>query len=334
MATGRYASQVFGTSHASFEPRPTPWTGVLAVSLLLAGCGRGSSAKINSDAAPDTAADVRAVSEPEAAVVPDAGAESASSLGKDAEQTPEDARVPVDATETTCSGVCNAVTPSYPTVAPDAGWGNITMYTTEASNGGACNYGTTKVLYFVAVNVNVVPGDGLGQWQGGRVCGQCVEVTALTTQGPQSVVVRIMDKCPDGYCGMDLGGAAPAAVMHDGFGRYDGSWRFVSCSGHPEVSDGPTSLSVSSGANAYWSRVQVRNPPGAVESMSWRDSQGATGVFTFASDPENTFEVPSSVLQSTVASIAISAHFSDGSTATAALSPGQLAAENTSYLMQ
>jgi len=87
------------------------------------------------------------------------------------------------------------------------------MYTTEASNGGACNYGATKVMYFVAVNVNVAPGDGQGQWQGGRNCGQCVEVTALTTQGPQSVVVRIMDKCPDGYCGMDLGGAAAGAVM-------------------------------------------------------------------------------------------------------------------------
>jgi len=208
------------------------------------------------------------------------------------------------------------------------------MYTTEASSGGACNYGPTKVAYFAAVNVNITPGDGLGQWHGGRACGQCLEVTALTTRGPQSVVVRIMDKCPDGYCGVDLGGLAPAAIMRDGFGRYDGSWRFVSCSGHPEVSDGPPSLNVSSGANAYWSRVQVRNPPGAVESIAWRDSQGLGDPFPYAADPENTFEVPPSVMQSTVATITVTAQFSDGTTASVNLSPGQLAVENAKYEMR
>jgi len=233
-----------------------------------------------------------------------------------------------------CTGACNAVTPSYPTVGPDSGQGNITMYTTEPSSGGACNYGATHVLYFAAVNVNVAPGDGQGQWQGGRICGQCVEVTAFTSQGPQSVVVRIMDKCPDGYCGMDLGGDAPAQIMRDGYGRYDGSWRFVSCTGHPEVSDGPASLSVVAGANAYWSRVQVRNPAGAVAAIRWNDSQGGSGSFPYASDPENTFEVPASVLQSTATSLTVKASFSDGSAAAVALSPGQLASGGTSYPLQ
>ena len=230
-----------------------------------------------------------------------------------------------------CSGVCNAATPSYPTVARAAGQGNITMYTTAASSGGACNYGATGVLYFAAVNVNVVPGDGLGQWQGGRICGQCLDVTAETTQGPRSVVVRIMDKCADGYCGIDLGGTAPSAIMSDGFGRYEGRWRFISCSGHPEVSDGPVSLFVIAGSNAYWSRVQVRNPPGAVESLMWQDTQGASGILPYADDPENTFEVPLSILQSTVASLTLTARFSDGSEATLDLSPGQFAVGNASY---
>jgi hypothetical protein len=233
-----------------------------------------------------------------------------------------------------CAGICNAATPSYPTVGPDFGQGNVTMYTTEASSGGACNYGVTGVMYFVAVNVNLSPGDGQGHWQGGRVCGQCVEVTALTTQGPRSVVVRIMDKCPDGYCGMDLGGAAPAAVMVDGMGRYDGSWRFVSCAGHPEVSDGPTRLAISAGANAYWSRAQVRNPPGAVVSMSWTDARGASGALPYASDPENTFEVPAAVLQSTVSTLTVSARFSDGSGATVDVTPAELAAPGSSYPMR
>jgi hypothetical protein len=189
-------------------------------------------------------------------------------------------------------------------------------------------------MYFVAVNVNVTPGDGQGQWQGGRICGQCAEVTAVTTQGPQSVVVRIMDKCPDGYCGMDLGGAAPAAIMHDGFGRYDGNWRFVSCTGHPEVSDGPPSLFISSGSNAYWSRAQVRNPPGAVLSMAWRDSDGASGSFSYAKDPENTFEVPQSVLQSAAAALTVTATFSDGSSRAVEVGAAQLATGGASYVMQ
>jgi hypothetical protein len=231
-----------------------------------------------------------------------------------------------------CSSLCNAVTPSYPIVEANGGQGNVTMYATAASSGGACNYGVTSVGYYVAVNVNVVPGDGQGEWQGGRICGQCVEVTAFTSQGPASVVVRIMDKCPDGDCGMDLGGSAPAAIMLDGFGRYNGSWRFVSCTGHPEVSDGAPSLFVSSGSNAWWSRVQVRNPASAVASIAWQDPAGsAQGSFPYATDPENTFEVPTAVLQSSTASIVITVQYTDGTTTTANLSPSQLSAENTAY---
>ena len=131
-----------------------------------------------------------------------------------------------------------------------------------------------------------------------------------------------------------LAGRRPQPSCATGSGRYDGTWRFVSCTGHPEVSDGPISLHVSSGANAYWSRVQVRNPPGAVESIGWQDSQGASGTFPYASDPENTFEVPSVLLQSTVTSITITALFSDGSTATVELGPAQLGVEDASYVMK
>ena len=313
-----------------FKPRGgslAAWSGVLALALACLGCERGRSERGEVDAASGVPSDGREIAAPNAVGDGGEGAAPDPSVGPNPG---------ADAGEAApaCSGICNAVTPTYPSIGSHAGQGNITMYTTEASNGGACNYGATKVLYFVAVNVNVTPGDGQGQWQGGRLCGQCVEVTALTTQGPQSVVVRIMDKCPDGYCGMDLGGVAPAVIMLDGYGRYDGSWRFVSCTGHPEVSDGPTNLGVSSGSNAYWSRVQIRNPPSAVESISWRDSQGGAGVFPYAGDPENTFEVPPSLLQSTVARITVTARFTDGSAATVDLGPGQLATENTSYVMK
>jgi hypothetical protein len=231
-----------------------------------------------------------------------------------------------------CPGICNAATPSYPSVQTTGGEGNVTMYDTAPSSGGACNYGATSVLYYAAMSVNVRPGDGQGQWQGGRICGQCVKVTALTSQGPQSVVVRIMDKCPDGFCGIDLGGSAPAAIMVDGFGRYDGTWTFVSCDGHPEVSDGPSSLFVFAGSNAFWSRVQVRNPPRPVKSMAWQDTSGIVlGELPYATDPENSFEVPAAALQSSAAELQIAIAYTDGSSATVRVSPGQLAAPNTSY---
>lgn len=240
-------------------------------------------------------------------------------------ETPEEVGLPDQ-----CEGQCNAVTPGYPTVSGTGGFGDITMYTTVASDGGACNYGTTSVVYFAAMSVNVEPGDGKGQWQHGRICGQCVEVTALTSQGPKSVVIRIMDKCPDGFCGVDLGGDAPSAIMVDGFGRYDGSWKFVSCSGHPEVSDGEPVLFVMRGSNPWWSRVQVRNPPAPVDTMEWRDASNtgavASGTFPYATDPENMFEVPvESVLQSPMTAVQITIRYRDGSSATAELTPAQLA---------
>jgi uncharacterized repeat protein (TIGR02543 family) len=233
-----------------------------------------------------------------------------------------------------CPGQCNAATPVYPTVSSVGGVGNVTMYTTAPSDGGACNYGTTKVMYFAAMSVNVQLGDGRGLWQGGRICGQCAEATALTSQGPKTVVVRIMDKCPDAYCGIDLGGAAPGAVMIDGTGRYDGKWRLVSCAGHPEVSDGAPSLYVLQGSNAWWSRVQVRNPSTAVDTIEWQDASNAAarGTFPYATDPENSFEVPvDAVLQSSIASFLLTVHYVDGSEATVRVSRAQLASEKGSY---
>jgi hypothetical protein len=228
-----------------------------------------------------------------------------------------------------CTSLCNAVTPSYPTIAAGQGSGDITMYATGPSKGGACNYGETNINYYVASNVNVAPGDGLGQWQGGRACGQCVEITAQTLTGPRTVVVRITDRCADEYCGMDLGGQAPAQIMSDGFGRYRGSWRFVSCAGHPEVSDGPPSLNILSGSNPYWALVQVRNPPLPVATIDWQQQGSqAHGSFDYAAPSfENAFQVPLSVLQSN-ASFTLTIRYTDGSTAELSLSAAQLASEH------
>jgi hypothetical protein len=73
-----------------------------------------------------------------------------------------DAMAIVDGLPEACSGICNAATPSYPEVDQQSGAGDVTMYSTAPSVGGACNYGVTTVMYYAAINVNVQPGDGLG----------------------------------------------------------------------------------------------------------------------------------------------------------------------------
>jgi uncharacterized repeat protein (TIGR02543 family) len=232
-----------------------------------------------------------------------------------------------------CPGVCNGATPVYPTLWSGGGLGNVIASATSDSNGGACNYGATSVRYHAAINVDVRPKDGRGQWMGGKICGQCASVTVLTSQGPKTTVVRIMDKCADESCGLNVGGAAPAAIMLDGLGRYDGKWAFVSCTGHPEVSDGAPALAVANGSSAYWARVRVHNPSSAVQSIEWKDASGtASGSFPYSTNPENAFEVPvQEVLQSTIPLLLITVHYSDGTTATAELSPSQLAAPNRFY---
>jgi hypothetical protein len=142
-----------------------------------------------------------------------------------------------------------------------------------------------------------------------------------------------MDKCPDAFCGIDLGGDAPAAIMLDGYGRYTGQWRFVSCDGHPEVSDGPPSLYVLDGSNAWWARVHVRNAPMAVDTIEWQDTAGsANGSLPFATNPENAFEVPlDEVLQSGMSSVLITVHYVDGTTASLTLTPQELGTESASY---
>ncbi|MEJ2661406.1 MAG: hypothetical protein P8Z73_11885, partial [Desulfobacteraceae bacterium] len=67
--------------------------------------------------------------------------------------------------------------------------------------------------------------------------------------------------------------------------------------------------------------------------IAWQDADGtAHGTLPFAANPENAFEVPvDEVLQSGMASVLITVHYVDGTTATVTVTPVQLAAELTSY---
>ena len=232
-----------------------------------------------------------------------------------------------------CDSFCSSVQPSYPTNEAWGGVGNVTTYSTSPSAGGACQYGTTQIRYFAAISVNLQPGDGKGAWQNGRICGQFAEVLAQTSQGPRTAVVRIMDKCPDGFCGIDLGGDATAAVMADYPGRYAGRWKWVPCTGHAETFDGPTSLYVKLGSSKWWSRIQIRNPPTGVSSMAWRRA-GSTDAYqdlTFAEDNlENFYSVPTAVLQAS-SQVEILVRYSDGTSATLPIASDDLGKEDASY---
>jgi hypothetical protein len=215
--------------------------------------------------------------------------------------------IPRSDTSGLCLGPCDAASPTIPAIGDSGGHGDVTTYGSLAdpapSQGGACNYGATGILRFAAIQVSLLPGDMRGQWQGGRICGQCARVRARTPTGWKSTVVRITDKCPDAHCGIDLGGAPARDLMGEKPGRYSGEWTWVSCEGQADVSDGPPSLYVKEGGNPFWSLVQVRNPAERVALVRLRPA-GRTGdaawiSLAWAAEAENFFKVPPEVLQDT-----------------------------------
>lgn len=225
-----------------------------------------------------------------------------------------------------CSGMCNAATPADVKMTAYGALGNVTVYTTSASSGGACNYGKTNVMSFAAIETGV-------EWDGGKICGQCLEVTLLTSQGLKTTVVRVMDKCPDANCGVDLGGSSSDVVMADKAGRYEGAWRKVPCTGQSvPVSDGSPSLYVKDGASRGWSIVQVRNPNAAVTSIDYVDANAPLfyGKLDWSTDAENFLSVPTDILQYE-SDYLFTIHYSDGSTGTVTLSSTQLATPSKSY---
>jgi len=223
----------------------------------------------------------------------------------------------------TCPGNCDNATPTNPQHTSYGTLGNVTQYTTSASSNGACGYGSTSVMDFAAIDSSL-------EWNGGHICGQCMQVTVLTSQGPKSIVVRIMDECPDANCGIDLGGSA-TAVQTDGSGRYEGAWRAVSCVGQTGVSDGAPSLYVKDGASAGWSIVQIRDPNAAVTSIDYTSASGSTsGTLAWSTDAENYWAIPTNVLSAN-SNFTFTIHYSDGSTGTVTLTSAQLAKASTSY---
>lgn len=211
-------------------------------------------------------------------------------------ESKQDSAPSAEQPDSLCDSACDSSPLTYPEVIRSGGYGAVTTYGNvtdpEFSSGGACNYGPTRILNYAAVHVNIEPGDDEGIWDGGRHCGDCLRVQVGSDTGWRSIVVRIVDKCPDTYCGVDLGGNPAKELMGSQPGRYNGKWEWVDCEGAPGVSDGEPALYVKEGSNAWWSIVQVRNGPSAVVSMSWEG-----GEFSWASEAENFYKVPEEVLK-------------------------------------
>jgi hypothetical protein len=77
----------------------------------------------------------------------------------------------------------------------------------------------------------------------------------------------------------------------------------------------------------------VRNGATAVDAIEWQDLYStSSGSFPFATNPENTFEVPlNDVLQSGMSEVLITVYYVDGNTATVTLSPQELSTGSASY---
>jgi hypothetical protein len=195
------------------------------------------------------------------------------------------------------------ITPTIPVFTGSGGIGDITTYGSvadpEYSQGGACNYGATKLRYYAAINVNQIPGDGQGNWQGGRCCGRCARVRVRVATGEERiVVVRIVDRCADAQCGIDLGGAPAGVIMRDQPGRYAGEWEWVNCDDYEGVSDGPASMYIKEGSNEWWSLAQIRNGPGSVSELRVRKvNSDDWRSLDWATEAENFFRIPADVLQ-------------------------------------
>ncbi len=207
-----------------------------------------------------------------------------------------------------CTSLCNAAEVTTPYITDAGGYGNITSYGSvtdpQPSTGGACGYGESQVLNYAAA--------GNAFWNGGHICGQCVRIQTPSPTGFRSVVVRIVNQCPDDHCGIDLGGAPAHALMGYAPGRYAGMWKYVSCDGVDSVSDGSPSLFVKEGSNKWWALLQARNGPGATNSIRYEAIQSKmSGTFAWATEAENYFKVPDAVLADT-GSYNLSIVFSEG----------------------
>ncbi|PDW02921.1 expansin EXLX1 family cellulose-binding protein [Candidatus Viridilinea mediisalina] len=145
--------------------------------------------------------------------------------------------------------------------------GNATYY--DATGDGNCMFGPSPHDLMVAAISHEDYGFGNpARGPAAVYCGAYVEV--FGEQG--SVVVRIVDKCPDAICSsghLDLSRQAFARIAPMERGFVPITWRVVS----PELNR-PISYHMKPGSNQWWTAIQVRHHRNPITSMEYRDRSG------------------------------------------------------------
>lgn len=138
--------------------------------------------------------------------------------------------------------------------------GRATYY--AATGAGNCSFPATPTDLMVAAISHEDYGSA-------DYCGAYVEVFGPTG----TVVVRIVDKCPDAQCTaghLDLSQEAFAQIAPLERGIVPITWRVIS----PPLSE-PIAYHFKEGSNQWWTAVQVRNHRNPLARLEYRNSSGA-----------------------------------------------------------
>lgn len=156
--------------------------------------------------------------------------------------------------------------------------GTATWY--YATGDGACVFGPSPGDLMVAAMNHVEYGNA-------GYCGAYLQVT-----GPKgSVMVRVVDLCPDEICGaghLDLSQQAFAAVADLDQGYIPITWQVVS----PDM-DGPIAYYFMADSNPWWTAVQIRNHRNPIASLeywngsAWIELRRENWNFFIREDGEN-----------------------------------------------
>ena len=138
--------------------------------------------------------------------------------------------------------------------------GEATFY--DANGTGSCSFDASPEDMMIAAISHVDYGMA-------NYCGAYVEAF-----GPSgSVVVRIVDMCPDAGCRqghLDMSREAFAKIADPILGRVNITWRVVS----PAL-NGPIAYHFKDGSNQWWTAVQIRNHRNPIAKFEYQNDAGA-----------------------------------------------------------
>lgn len=97
-----------------------------------------------------------------------------------------------------------------------------------------------------------------------NACGSCIEVTS---QLGKSVIVKIVDRCPECAPGdVDLTQQTFAQIENPNKGRIPITWKFVPC----PLQSNAIKLNFKSGSTKYWTAIQLRNLRYGVKKLEYQ----------------------------------------------------------------